>query len=1556
MKSKRLLSLMLLCFAVFGMARADEVVIGDTEATTSQYTVPVNLYYNYSLTQQIYTADEIGMAGTINSIAFDYVYTSSFNMNNVQVYMMNVDKENFETTTDMVSLADAELVWEGTFTADAAGWVTLDLTTPFVYDGTSNLLVCCYDPTSGYPGSAYKFRTTATTDYLALAYYSDSSYPSLDDVTTFSGSKTRYQYRNNIMLDITPSGVVCQKPVGVSTGEVTPHTCELYIEYSGGAVSQNLRYKASTDADWTMVTGLDGMEGYYMLTELNPETTYTVGVQSVCEDGNTSGWSSTTFTTPIACPIPTNLTVTLTPGDGTVATLSWTETSTATTWQLFLTENGDPYNEYITIESNPYTLTGLEPEQLYTAQVRAYCDDIDQSEWSNIVSFTPTNTYSITVNDGTTTNNYVPVYGMWVDSYTKSQFIIPANTLADMAYGVINKMTFYSNTASKTWGTAQFDILLAEVNNTTFESATLVDWNTMDIVYSGSVSVSDYKMEIVFDNNYQYTGGNLLVGFHQTQTGTYSSISWYGISSTASAIGGYDNNAKALSVQDFLPKATFNYVPGEEPECPKPAALTVNYTGGTTAEVSWTSDASAWNLMINGISPTPTIIENVTNPYTLTDLEMAHTYNVSVQANCGEATSDWTSEVSFTTDLCLPEDMCEITFELTDSYGDGWNGAYIDVIDVLTGQSLAHMSNQNTSKATETETYTLAVCNGREIQFVWHGGSYDNECSFVIKDVEEEEIVSGTSSALPYTYTVDCTVNPCTKPTGLAISNITAHTAQANFTPGSDEQDIWVIAWTTDPEEDPNEAYEMYWIEEPEYIIGSGDQGEDPLEPSTTYYVYIAADCSGGFHKPGGSGFEPLYEGMSDWVGPVSFTTLEACPAPQDAAVEAGHYAANVFWTGYSDSYMVTLGWDGEPTNFLTVDFADGIPSDWDNGSDYPWEVVDGYIQTTNAGVSSSTSSISVSASYDASGTIEFDAECRGEGSGTFYDHCDFYIDDTRMLYAGANINGWNHYIFDVTPGQHTFTWSYTKDSSVNPTGDQFAIDNVVMNLSNFIWDEPIEVENTSYAFEGLEAGTDYYVRILGFCGQIPSAPTLVTFTTLSENYKIFAIEGDWDVAENWIPAGAPTIEQDVELQANATITGYATANNIIQGNYAITIEDGGRLMHNYAGNNVALYATVKKNIAGYGTSENGSYYLIANPLDVTVNPDAETNFLLSGNYDFYYWSASNNAENDSLLEWVNYKAHSFTMGSNNYNGYLYANEEDMNLNFTGSVRASNNNVSRYVYADDEAYRFGNWNLLGNPFVCDAYLVDFDGNALPFYRMNGNGDELTAVEMGAIAPVEGVFCVPETAQYVYFTRTAPANRSSMLNITATQGRSTIDNAIVRFGEGSTLEKISFHEGSTKVYMPVEGKDYAVANAGNVGEMPVAFKAENNGSYTLNFNSENVSFNYLHLIDNMTGVDTDLLSTPYYTFNAQTTDYANRFKLVFATGNNNEDNFAFFSNGSFVISNEGEATLQVVDVTGRILMNETIIGSTNVNVDAAPGVYMLRLVNGNNVKVQKVVVK
>ena len=394
------------------------------------------------------------------------------------------------------------------------------------------------------------------------------------------------------------------------------------------------------------------------------------------------------------------------------------------------------------------------------------------------------------------------------------------------------------------------------------------------------------------------------------------------------------------------------------------------------------------------------------------------------------------------------------------------------------------------------------------------------------------------------------------------------------------------------------------------------------------------------------------------------------------------------------------------------------------------------------------------------------------------------------------------------------------------------------------------------------------------------------------------------------------------------------------------------------------------KDIAGWDHAEEGvsNFYLIAspigdvNPADVTIISREDENVIpadvttmVSGSYDLYYF------DHNRDKEWVNYIDASNTPGAFNTlesgKGYLYANLYDVTLVFRGTGRHSGEETIELDYVSGTGIDLPGWNLLGNPFAKTAYLTTSNsGITTSFYTMDERGNYIS-VTNGSIDPMEGVFVHAEgEGQSVTFTTTAPS-KSPVLNLNLSNGRRVVDRAIVRFDRGNQLPKLQFRQGSTKVYIPVEGQDYAVVSCEEMGELPVSFKAEENGSYNLSLSSEEVSFAYLHLIDNMTGADVDLLQTPSYSFEARTTDYANRFKLVFATGDNsNDDNFAFFSNGSFVINNDGEATLQVIDVTGRILSSESINGCTNVNVNAASGVYMLRLINGDNVKVQKVVVK
>ena len=378
---------------------------------------------------------------------------------------------------------------------------------------------------------------------------------------------------------------------------------------------------------------------------------------------------------------------------------------------------------------------------------------------------------------------------------------------------------------------------------------------------------------------------------------------------------------------------------------------------------------------------------------------------------------------------------------------------------------------------------------------------------------------------------------------------------------------------------------------------------------------------------------------------------------------------------------------------------------------------------------------------------------------------------------------------------------------------------------------------------------------------------------------------------------------------------------------------------------------TYTLDITGYDDSD-GGYYLIASPVSM-IRPTSDNGFLTEvlEQYDLYYFDQAQQG-----YEWRNYKTKHFNIASGK--GYLYASQENTTLTFTG-VPYTGNGTVELSFDENNTWGAENyfWNLVGNPFGQTAY-IDRD-----FYAMNEDGSEImTDASTGAIEAMQGIFVIAEEdGETLTFSTEAP-NQSANLTMNLSQNRgAVIDRAIVRFNEGRQLPKFQLNAGSTKLYIPQGSKDYAVVRSANEGEMPVSFKAAENGTYTLNVEAKNVEVTYLHLIDNRTGADVDLLANPSYTFEANKGDNASRFRLVFKAGTSIEENastnsFAYFNGSAWVISNTGDATLQVIDMMGRVLSSEQISGNTAVNINETAGIYMLRLVNGENVMVQKVVVR
>ena len=413
------------------------------------------------------------------------------------------------------------------------------------------------------------------------------------------------------------------------------------------------------------------------------------------------------------------------------------------------------------------------------------------------------------------------------------------------------------------------------------------------------------------------------------------------------------------------------------------------------------------------------------------------------------------------------------------------------------------------------------------------------------------------------------------------------------------------------------------------------------------------------------------------------------------------------------------------------------------------------------------------------------------------------------------------------------------------------------------------------------------------------------------------------------------------------------------------------------------------------GNNDRSKWVFIASPVNDNggIAPNNVTNLVANtaADYDLYRFNQA------ATLEWENYKFHN-NDAENPFNalvngqGYLYANKANVTLKFIGTTYNTGTEPVEVPLIYNGGKDFAGWNLVGNPFPRAAYANK------SYYVIDDSGSVVDPVPVSNatyISPCTGVMVKADDAGESVIFSTSPQTQSQnngMLQVALSQvvepvetpardgngpstlrqaqGPTLLDKAIVSFNEGDELAKFVFNIGNAKLYIPQGAEEYAIAYSNGQGEMPVNFKAYENGTYTIAVNPENVEMSYLHLIDNMTGADVDLLplskggrgdsnTQASYTFNAKTTDYESRFKLVFVA--NGEDGsstgsetFAFISNGNIIVS--GEGTLQVVDVMGRVVVSRGGRIQCVPTTGMTPGVYVLRLINGEDVRVQKIVIQ
>lgn len=311
----------------------------------------------------------------------------------------------------------------------------------------------------------------------------------------------------------------------------------------------------------------------------------------------------------------------------------------------------------------------------------------------------------LTVNDGTGTNQYLPVFGNYVDTQnTVSEFIIPAERLEDISGTTLSGMTFYlSSPQTGAWGSAVFEVYLKEVSATAYTSTTANTEGTNTVVYTGSLDGSQSTMVVTFTNDYMYNGGNLLVGFKVTTAGTYKGTYFYGESMPYGTNCAFHYATSSQSGKDsFLPKVTFEYT-ASATSLKKPTAVTASNITVNSANISWTAGGSetSWEISYSTDSAAPdedgSYTSVNTNSYSLTGLTPGTTYYVYVRAIDGDNHSKWSTVCSFTPGVLTINNVSTTTNSYVPIYGNYMDSKSISQF-VLPKESLTSLSGSQITR------------------------------------------------------------------------------------------------------------------------------------------------------------------------------------------------------------------------------------------------------------------------------------------------------------------------------------------------------------------------------------------------------------------------------------------------------------------------------------------------------------------------------------------------------------------------------------------------------------------------------------------------------------------------------------------------------------------------------------------------------------------------------------------------------------------------------------------------------------------------------------------
>jgi len=146
----RFMVFLFLWFGLLTGIAAETITIG-TGADVS-FGMPLDGFWSYNYSQNIYYKSEINKNMTISRIAYNYT-GNPWTVTDVKIFMGHTTKTAFNSTSDWIPITNLNQVFSGSISV-SSGWVEIILDTPFVYNGIDNLVVALDENEPGYHGSS----------------------------------------------------------------------------------------------------------------------------------------------------------------------------------------------------------------------------------------------------------------------------------------------------------------------------------------------------------------------------------------------------------------------------------------------------------------------------------------------------------------------------------------------------------------------------------------------------------------------------------------------------------------------------------------------------------------------------------------------------------------------------------------------------------------------------------------------------------------------------------------------------------------------------------------------------------------------------------------------------------------------------------------------------------------------------------------------------------------------------------------------------------------------------------------------------------------------------------------------------------------------------------------------------------------------------------------------------------------------------------------------------------------------------------------------------------